>query len=217
MRVALALVCLLATAEASAQQPDEVPLEDLLELVLLEHQIVAIDAEGGGQTTVNLELGEKVLWSRSRGVVGVVLTDRRVLAVGTGSSEWQGTRYRRTERVPGAVLLGDRVALLHTTERVIGFDGRGGNILEYPLGPQEYVVDSRTGANVGLVITNRSALGMSPQAGGFFPVRLQVRERIVALTPRSNLATVRTNRRLLIFRGPSGSWEERPLELSDSK
>lgn len=216
MRAALALLWLLAESPARGQ-PDAVPLEDLLDLVELEHQILAVDAEHGGQISVDLELGEKIVWSRSRGKVGVVLTDRRVLAVGTGSAAWQGTRYRRTERVPSGALLGDRVALLHTADRVIGFDGSSGNLLEYRLGPQEYVVDSRTGANVGLVITNRSALGLSPQAGGFFPVSLQVRERIVDLTPRSNLATVRTDRRLLIFRGPTGSWEERILELSDSK
>jgi hypothetical protein len=217
MRVALAILGLLAALPARAQQPDEVPLEDLLELIHLEHQILAIDAEGGGQTGVELELGEKVVWSRSRGQVGVVLTDRRVLAVGTGSASWQGTRYRRTEQVPNGALLGDRVALLHTRDRVLGFDGGTGNLLEYRLGPQEYVVTSRTGANVALAITNRSALGLSPQAGGFFPVSLQIRERIVDLIPRSNLVTVRTDRRLLIFRGPTGSWEERELELSDVK
>ncbi len=213
----LAALLLCATAPARAQEPDEVPLEDLLELIHLEHQILAVDAEGGGQTAIELELGENVLWSRSRGRVGVVLTDRRVLAVATGSAAWQVARYRRTEQVPSGALLGDRVALLHTADRVLAFNGSSGNLVEYRLGPQEYVVDSRTGANVALVITNRAALGMSPQAGGFFRVSLQVRERIVELIPRSNLATLRTDRRLLVFRGPSGTWEERDLELSDAR
>lgn len=216
MRWLLLALLLCAVAPARAQRPDEVPLEDLLELIHLKHQILAVDAESGGQTTIELELGENVLWSRSRGSVGVVLTDRRVLAVATGSAAWQVTRYRRTEQFPGGALLGDRVALLHTADRVLGFIGSSGNLVEYRLGPQEYVVESRTGANVALAITNRQALGLSPQAGGFFPVSLQVRERIVELVPRSNLATLRTDRRLLVFRGPSGTWEERELELADS-
>jgi hypothetical protein len=213
-----ALLALTAAAAAHGQvRADETPLEDLLELVQLEHQLLAIDAEGGGQTRVDLELGEQVVWSRSRGRVGVVLTDRRVLAVAASSAAWQEARYWRTERPPSLALLGDRVALIETSERVLGFTGGSGNLVEYRLGLREHVVEGRTGANAAVVVTNRKALGLSPQAGGFFPVALQIKERLVELTPRSNLATVRTDRRLLIFRGPTGTWESRQLDLADSR
>ncbi len=214
----LAPIALVLAAVPSGQaqlRPDETPLEDLLELVELNRELVAFDAEGGGQTTLPLELGEEVFWSRSRGRVGVVLTDRRMLAVSTGSAVWQSERYRRTERRPKSALLGDRVALIQTSERVLGFNGSTGSLVEYRLGIREYVLASRTGANTAVVVTNRRVLGLSPQAGGFTSADLQLQEQLVALVPRSNLATVRTDRRLLVFRGPSGTWEERRLDLKD--
>lgn len=192
---------------------DRVPLEDLLEIVALERQLLAVDARDGGQVAVELEIGERVRWSESRGQVGVVLTDRRILAVSTRSGAWQESRYRRTESPPAAALLGDRVALVETSERLLGFTGEGANLVEYRLGPRELVLASRTGANTGVFLTNRRALGLSARRGGFFSTDLQLREQLVEVTPRANLATVRTNRRLLIFRAPTGSWEVRRLDL----
>jgi len=200
-------------APAGAQALESIPLEDILEIVVLEHQLLAISAAGGGQTTVDLELGERILSTGSRGRVGVVLTDRRILAVTDSSAAWQETRYRRTESPPTGVLFGDRVALLSTEDRVIGLDGGSGNLIEYRLGPQERVVDGRVGANVAVAITSRQAIGLSPRAGGFFPVSINVKERIESITAKSDLVTLTTNRRLLIFRSPTGTWEERRLEL----
>ena len=90
-----ALLALTAAPTAHSQlRADETPLEDVLELVHLERQILAIDALGGGETSVTLELGEQVLWSRSRGRVGVVLTDRRVLAVAASYEIIVGSEVR---------------------------------------------------------------------------------------------------------------------------
>lgn len=217
---ALVLTCLASAgsalapaAPARAQAIESIPLEDILEIVVLEHQLLAISATGGGQTTVDLELGERILSTGSRGRVGVVLTDRRILAVTDSSAAWQETRYRRTESPPNGVLFGDRVALLSTEDRVIGLDGGSGNLIEYRLGPQERVVDGRVGANVAVAITDRQAIGLSPRAGGFFPVSINVKERIESIVAKSDLVTITTNRRLLIFRSPTGTWEAKRLEL----
>jgi hypothetical protein len=203
------------SAVSRAQTPDEIPLEDVLEIVVLERQLLAIDAAGGGQTSVDLQIGEGVIWTGARGRVGVAITERRLLAVAARSAAWQEERWRRTESAPTGALLGDRVALVVTSERALGFNGGSGNLVEYRFGPHEEPVLSRTGANVAVVVTNRNAIGLSPQAGGFFPVDLQLAEEAVDLTARSNLATLRTSRRLLFFRGPSGTWESRRLDLGD--
>ncbi len=192
---------------------DEVPLEDVLEIVILERELLAIDARSGGQTRIGLRLEEQLLWSGSRGKVGVALTDQRVLAVATGSAAWQQSGWRRVEGPPQGVLLGDRVAVLATGERAIGFDGESGNLVEVDLGPGELVLDLRAGANAAVVVTDRRALGLSPRRGGFFSANIGVKEQVASVTAGANLATVTTDRRLLIFRAPSGSWEERNLEL----
>jgi len=212
-RAALALLPgLLVCGAAAAQSPDEVPLEDLLEIVRLPGKLLAIDASGGGQTRVDLELGEQVRWLGTRGEIGIALTDRRLLAVARRSAAWQEDRYWRNEAPPSEALLGDRVALVQTSQRVIGFTGAG-HLIEYRVGPQEQVVATRIGANAAVFLTNRTAQGLSAQLGGFFETAIHARERLESVSPRTNLVTVRTDRRLLIFRSPTGTWEERKLEL----
>jgi hypothetical protein len=202
-----------AAAQTLAPSRDQVPLEDLLEILLLERQVVAIDAEGGGQTTAELRLKERVVWSGTRGVVGVVLTDQRILAVSTLSAAWQEADYQRREQPPEAAALGDRVALMVTSQRALGFNAGSGNLVEYRFGPNEALQSYRVGSNVAVVVTDRKALGLSPSAGGFFEVKLQLYERIEKVEVRANLATVTTGRRVLIFRAPTGSWSERRLDL----
>jgi len=64
-----------------------------------------------------------------------------------------------------------------------------------------------------VVVTDRREFGMSPFAGGFFETSVLLNERLESVNADSNLATVTTDRRVLIFRAPSGSWEERRRTL----
>jgi len=208
--VGLALAPDAAWAQRSPPGDDRLPLGDLIEIVALDGELLAIDAHGGGTTRVRLRLGERVLWRRVKGLVGVAITDQRVLAVATDSASWQEAVYEQSESPPadGAVL-GDRVALVVLEQRVLGFVGRVGRFVEIRLGPQESLRASRVGANVAVVVTDRKAHGLSYEAGGFFPVRLQLKERIEDVGASANFATVRTNQRVLVFRAPTGSWAER--------
>jgi hypothetical protein len=210
--VALLAVLGLAPTPAAAQL-GEVPLSDVLQVMIIDRELIAIDAVGGGQTTLRLRIGEKVLWTGARGKVGVGLTDQRMLAVTTGSAAWQQLEYQRTERPPTSALLGDRVALMITARRAVGFDGGSGKLVETTLGLRENVLATRAGENVAVVVTDRRAFGMSPFAGGFFETSVLLNERLESVNADSNLATVTTDRRVLIFRAPSGSWEERRRTL----
>ena len=145
--------------------------------------------------------------------VGVAVTDQRILAATTNSSRWAETSLHRTETTPEEVLLGERVALMQTNERVIGFNGGSGNLVEMNLGLREVVLVRSIGENVGAVVTDRRAIGLSPFAGGFSAIALGLKERIESLNCNANLATVVTDRRILIYRSPTGSWEERRLNL----
>jgi hypothetical protein len=211
---ALLLAMAAVTASARAQNvPGEVPLADVLEILVVDRELLAIDAAGGGQTVARLRLNEAVLWKGARGKVGVIITDQRILAVATQSGSWQETDYGRTEQRPESALLGERVALVVTSERVLGFNGGSGNLAEYRLGPREQVVVARAGENVGVVVTDRKALGLSPFLGGFFAIPLNLGDQIEAVTAESNLATLTAGRRVLIFRATTGSWEERTRDL----
>jgi hypothetical protein len=206
----------LALAPPTHAQPfgvlDEVPLTDLLEIVVLEGELLAIDANGGGQLSQELHLHEEVVWTGAQGSIGLVITDERLLAVSLASSAWSETRFERTEMRPTHALLGDRVGLVVTNRRALGFESGSSQLFEYRLGPREGVLATRAGENVVVVVTSRKAIGLSP-SGGFAEIRLQLKEELRHVSVRSNVATVRTSRRLLIFRGPSRSWAEQKLEL----
>ncbi len=213
--LALAVVVVVALAHLARAQPDATPLADDLQIVVLPQRLLAIDARGGGERELALEIGEKVLWEGVRGRVGMVLTDRRMLAITTESGSWQAERWRRTEPLPDPPLLGGRVGILVTRTRVIGFDGGSGNLVESSVGPHERVVDWSVGQNVAVAVTDRRVLGLSPFRGGFFERSITPGERYGGTKTVANTATVTTSRRLLIFRAPTGTWEERRLDLRD--
>ena len=191
----------------------EIPLANVLEVLVIDREVLAIDAAGGGQTVARLRLDETVLWKRARGKVGIVITNRRILAAATQSAAWQEMGYRLNEVPPTEALLGDRVAVAITSQRVVGFVGGSANLVEYRLGPRERVLAVRAGENVGVVVTDRHALGLSPFAGGFFKTPIDLNDPIESVTADSNLATLVSERRLLIFRATTSSWEERERSL----
>lgn len=212
MRALLAALVAFVGSPARGQLADEVPLEDVLQLLVIDRQLVAIDARSGGQRVLPLRLNEQVSWTGNRGKVGVALTDQRVLAV-SAQGGWQSEDRDLDERLPEQAVLGDRVALVVTSKRALGFDGGSGNLVESRFGVREEVWASRAADNVAVVVTDRRALGLSPSVGGFFPTKIQLEERLEAVDASANLVTLTTNRRLLIFRSPSGSWEERRRNL----
>jgi hypothetical protein len=202
-----------ATARAEPLTPSEIPLAEVLEVLLLDRELVAIDAGRGGQLSERLQIGESVLWYGARGKVGIAITTRRILSAATGSASWQETSFGQNETPPALATLGDRVALVITNRRALGMNGTGGNLVEYRFGPRERVLASQVGNNVAVVATDRAALGLSPITGGFFRAKLGAAERIEAITTSANLATLTTDRRVLIFRTPTGTWEERTRDL----
>jgi hypothetical protein len=189
-----------------------VPLGDQIEIVFENRDVIAFGAPGGSQS-IRLELGEDVIWYGVQGAVGIVLTDRRVLSVSSLAGSFSETRYLRSERPPDVALLGDRVALIATTERALGYDGGSGNMVEYRYGPQERVLAVRADANIGVVVTDRDLLGMSPFVGGFFTTDFHISERLERVSLAPNLATVTTSRRYLVFRSGTSIWTERKRTL----
>jgi hypothetical protein len=210
------LLLVLIPAPGSAQGfggRGELPLEDLLQIVLVDRNLRALDARGGGGPTERLEIGEELLQAESRGRVGVAITDRRILAIGVGSGFWQQTRYRQRERPPSQVLLGDRLALLITGKRFLFFDGGTGNLTGRTIGLGETLVATDVASNSGVIVTNRRALGFSPFTGGFSEIGVQIEEDIEEVSALSNLVTVLTSQRLLTFRAPTGAWAETDRNL----
>jgi len=208
----------LADAAARAEQfgPGEVVLEDAIAVEVVGREVVAFDLQGSGQLALRLELDEKVVFRGARGRVGVVLTDRRMLAAAPGSASWQSERYRLGETPQESAWISQTLALVVTEQRVIAFlavrPNAAGTWIDETIGPNERVVTTRIGPATAVVITDRRALGIG-ERGGFFATPMRLSEEIEGVEAISSIATVTTSQRTLVFKGPSGIWTERDRRL----
>ena len=205
----LTLLILSLPPSSSAQVrllPDEVQIVDVIAIERDGRDIFAFDALTGSRSRIRMELGETMLFERSRGRVGLVLTDRRALGVASGVG-WQELRYRLQEVVPEIGLVEDRLALVVTNRRALGFIGRG-SWVEERFSPYEVVSALRIGVAVGVVITNRRALGLAPDFARFVETDIQLKEKLESVVARDTQGTIRTNRRILVFSAPRGFWSE---------
>lgn len=200
---------LLACALATSAGADAGPIDDRVQWHVLEREILALDAAGGGAHRAPLGVGERVLETWVDGEVGVALTERRLIAVTARTGGVHEVRFLAGERVLAGPLLGDRVALVATTRRALGFDGGSGNWLEASLGPRERVVATAVANHVAALATERRVLGLSPLRGGFFEAPLALDDAPLALRATGDLATLRTRTRLLVFRAGATGWSER--------
>jgi hypothetical protein len=198
----------LAQGRGGGLQESEVELEDVLEITLIDRDLVAFDALGTATPSLRLEIGEEPVSIESGGRVGVVVTDRRLLAVTNASGNWQEVRFRLHESRPDAAQVGKRVAIVVTDKRLLGFDGQSGRWLSIDVGPHEVVRDARVGAQTAVILTDRSAYGLSPDAGGFFRIPMSIQEKVESVKVGANLATITTSWRILVFRAPVGTWSE---------
>lgn len=217
LRWPLALAFLISTLPliATAQVhllPDEVEIVDVITIERDGRELFAFDALTGRHSRIRLELGEEVRFERSRGRVGIVLTDRRALGVSSGVG-WQELRYRLKESAPDFGLVEDRLAVVVTDRRALGFIPRGTWVEEH-LSPHEYVDALRVGSGVGIVITNRRALGLAPDLGHFVETDIRLEEKLESVAVRDTQGTLRTNRRILVFSAPRGFWSKQDRRIN---
>ncbi len=200
---------------AAGAEPRLGPLEDRVQWVALERELVGIDSASGGEHRAALGVGEQVIDTWVDGEIGIALTNRRLIAVTSNTGGVHEVRFHAGERVLAGPELGDRVALVVTTRRALGFDGGSGNWLESSLGPQERVTAVAVANHVAALATDRRALALSPVRGGFFEVPLALQDAPVQLTASGDLVTLRARARLLVFRASGARWSERAVGLGN--
>jgi len=189
------------------------PIEDQLEIIQRERELLAVDAWTHAIVSVEIELGENVLWTGVRGRIALAVTNRRMLAVVPGSAQWAERPFELRESGPERILLQDRVALLVTDRRVLGFEGVSGSWSETNLVPRERVLAAVAGTNVAIAVTHTRAVGVAAARGGMFETRLGIRENVETIHAQGSLATVTTRIRLLTFRAPDGNWQATDLDF----
>ena len=186
------------------------PVEDQIDLVEVDNRVLAIDARNQRTREIKLEIGEKVLGLDSRGLVAVIRTSARILAIGTRLAEFLEVRYRVGERAmpPTQAYLGDRVAVVALDNRLLGMSTTTRSWLQLDLGPREQLGEFYTQTNVVAVTTQRRAIALAPRLTKFAEVALTPSERVLTVSTNESSITLTTPRRILIFRAGSGGWTE---------
>jgi hypothetical protein len=184
--------------------PGEIERTDVIAIERDGRDLFAFDGLSGLRSTIRLELEEKVVFERTRGRVGLVLTNRRALGVASGSG-WRQLRLQLQEKAPTVGLVEDRIALVATDRRALAFTESGGWV-EEKFSPNEAASALRAGASAAVVTTNRRALGMGSQLVRFVSEDLRVREELESVTAQDTLITLRTDRRILVFSAPRARW-----------
>ena len=163
---------------------------------------------GFAAVEVQLELGEQVIAIRTRGFMGVVATDRRLLAIGSRESNFSELRYRIAEKPVGAnqIHVLDRLALVELSTRLVAFSQQLGNWVELDLGPNEKPRQIVADGNIATVITPRRAIAVSPRSAGFVEFGLGPRENIERAALGDASVTLVLPNRILIFREGDKTW-----------
>jgi len=221
MCCALWVTCLLlavprsATADLARRAWTRFPLLDAIEIIVRDREVLAVDGRGAGAPIrVRLDTDERALYVDTRGEVGIVVTNKRVLAAAADSPRWMSTYIGVHESLPLAIVLGDEVALVLTDHRAIGLAANcRKKFFAQDIGPNEYVQDFLVGESVAVVVTDKRLLGMSAFLPGFFEQQVGIHERIQRVSALADFVTVATHRRLLVFQAPTATWQEQRLSL----
>lgn len=163
---------------------------------------------GFAAVEVQLELGEDVIAIRTQGFMGVIATNRRLLAIGSRESNFSELRYRIAEKPVGAnqIHVLDRLALVELSTRLVAFSQQLGNWVELDLGPNEKPRQIVADGNIATVITPRRAIAVSPLSAGFIEFGLGPKESVERASLGDASVTLVLPNRILIFREADKTW-----------
>ena len=205
----LSLICLSILATPIFAYADE-EIEDLIDIAESNGKIIAI-IEGRKTVTFNLRPDEKVLWSGSRGYLGVFLTDHHFFVISVSSGAWQALPLRLEESGKGVVRLSPYIALLVAKDRAIGFDATANRFVETQLPLNDELIAAEAEKYVAVVITSSRVFGLAVESSSFVENTLGIGETIETVKLTSGKATVRTSERLLSFEASGSTWKETRL------
>lgn len=181
---------------------------DQAQVSVLRNKAIGVSSTSGGAIIELLTPAETVLDSGAEGLVGFVLTNRRILGFSARTNTWVIQRLGLKENVQGEVKLGDRVVLMVTNRGAHALSPVFLNWATSRFTVKETLVSFEVGNNIGLVTTTRHILGFSPSFGRWSSYTLTAAEKIVDVKVADSTATIQTNYSLLIFSSTTGNFQK---------
>jgi hypothetical protein len=167
---------------------------------VVDYRIIAVVGVGFSSVEADLELGEQVVAIRTQGFMGVIATNRRLLAIGSRENNFSELRYRIAEKPVGAsqIHVLDRLALVELSTRLVAFSQRVGSWVELDLGPGERPRQVVADGNI--------ATAGSPLSQGFIEFSLSPKEDVERASLGDASVTLVLPHRILIFREGDKTW-----------
>ena len=188
----------------------EEEIEDLIDIVESNSKIIAI-IEGRRTITFSLRPQEKVIWSGSKGNLGVFLTDLHFFVISSSLDNWQALPLNIGESEKGVVSLSPNIALLATGDRAVGFEASTNRFIETQLPIHDELVTAKAERYVAVVITSSRAFGLALESSNFTEFAFRIGETIETIKLTNSKATVHTSDRLLTFENSAMTWKEHKL------
>ena len=184
-------------------------VEDLVDIQVADRTLLAI-IKGETVLTIDLQLEERILRQGTEGSLGLVMTDKRLLAVSTFTSNWIDLPLRidetAGERAP-QVLMSDFIILVVTRNRLLGFDSQRNDWVKISIPLHDDPVKARIGQRVAVAVTPDKAWGLAFGSAFFDPIQFMVGEKVFSVETQPFSINIRTNKRLLVFKA-TATWSE---------
>ena len=196
---------------AASARGDEAPFrpEDQVDVTQVDRHLIAVVGSGVPPVETDLELGEYVVALRSQGFVGVIATNRRLLAVRSQGADFAELRYRIAEKPvqPDAIHVLDRLAVAELGTRLVGFTIENTNWVSLGLGPGEKPRRIEAdGGNIAVLVTPRRAIAFGSRSSSFVEETLLPEEDVERVSTSDASITLVLPNKILIFHNGDGRW-----------
>jgi hypothetical protein len=182
--------------------------EDQVSLTQVDRHLIAVVGVGFAAVETDLELGETVLALRSRGFIGVIATNRRLLGIHSRATNFAELRYRIAEKPvePDAIHVLDRLAVAELHTRLVAFSPEVGSWIALGLGPGEHPTKIEADGSIAAVVTPRRAIAFSARSEGFVEEPLSPEEDVEGASISDTSVTLVLPHKILIFRAGDRRW-----------
>ncbi|MGR3311492.1 MAG: hypothetical protein ACUZ77_12065 [Candidatus Brocadiales bacterium] len=216
--ISLFMVSFLNTA-SSDTQPSIGGTDDIIKVEVTENEIVGLNTLTNVRVVERLKDGETVTSALSKGKVGAVLTDRRLLGFNATNNTWSSFETFFNEDIfPNEIKVSSSMAVAMAKRRIFAYTSIS-NDWKLELVPfLEHTLSSDINDNLIFVRTSARVVAFSFHKQRWFSQNLYDGETIIHSATGENFVTVTTkntkpawDNRILTFDAKNGKWIEERL------
>ncbi|MBI2559627.1 MAG: hypothetical protein HYW14_00630 [Planctomycetes bacterium] len=205
------IVSFLNAAHSDTQLPTDTN-NDIIKIEVTGDEITGLNTLTNVRVVEKLKEGESVTSAVSKGKVGAVLTNRKLLGFNATNNAWTSFEtFFNKDVFPNEIKVSSNMAVAIAKRRVYAYTATSIKWNFELVSFLEQILSSDISDNLIFVRTNARLLAFSFQKQTWLPQNLYAGETIKDIATGGNFATVTTNNRILTFDAKDDGWtEEKP-------